>query len=330
MRRFMIGIVSAAALALSGISVSAQQALVKVKAGHLVALDMAPLFLAKENGCFKEQGLEVETIFFANPGDNNAALAGGSIDFSTNPFTLPFFAANSGVPIRVVSAAGGWGVMEVVAQGKFDFKSMADLKPYIEAKKPKLKIATLQGDTLELILTREFAKLNISEKDVELVYFNDLLAMVEAFRSNQVDLLSHIKPYTSDMVASKGATVLTTNAKTWSMGSPNTVVSVLDKTLTERPQIVQSYLKGLICAAAVINATPDKAAEYLGKGNYYRVPPQVLLAAFKSAPAPISFTPDLESIQSVVDDLTKLGYIKGKTTAADIFRLDTVKALEKK
>jgi hypothetical protein len=56
----------------------------------------------------------------------------------------------------------------------------------------------------------------------------------------------------------------------------------------------------------------------------------VLLAAFKSAPAPISFTPDLESIQSVVDDLTKLGYIKGKTTAADIFRLDTVKALEKK
>lgn len=49
----------------------------------------------------------VETIFFANPGDNNAALAGGSIDFSTNPFTLPFFAANSGVPIRVISGAGG-------------------------------------------------------------------------------------------------------------------------------------------------------------------------------------------------------------------------------
>ena len=30
-----------------------------------------------------------------------------------------------------------------------------------------------------------------------------------------------------------------------------------------------------------------------------------------------------------VDDLSKLGYIKGKITAADIFRLDTIKRLEK-
>ena len=83
-------------------------ALAKVKAGHLVALDMAPLFVGKESGCFEKAVLDVETIFFANPGDNNAALAGGSIDFSTNPFTPPFFAANCGVPIRVISGAGGW------------------------------------------------------------------------------------------------------------------------------------------------------------------------------------------------------------------------------
>jgi hypothetical protein len=56
-----------------------------------------------------------ETIFFANPGDNNAALAGGFIDFSTNPFTLPFFAASSGVPIRVISGAGGWDDADVGA-----------------------------------------------------------------------------------------------------------------------------------------------------------------------------------------------------------------------
>src|SRR6266851_2769509 len=102
-------------------------ALTKVKAGHLVALDMAPLFVGKESGCFEKAGLDVETIFFANPGDNNAALAGGSIDFSTNPFTLPFFAANSGVPIRVISAAGGWGIMQVIADGKYKINSVADL-----------------------------------------------------------------------------------------------------------------------------------------------------------------------------------------------------------
>jgi len=330
MKEFVLGLACAVALVTTGNVAAADKPLTKVKAGHLVAIDMAPLFVAKESGCFAKQGLDVETVFFANPGDNNAALAGGAIDFSTNPFTLPFFAANSGVPIRVIAAAGGWGVMEVVAQGKLGLKSMDDLKSYVKAGKPRLKIATLQGDTLELILKREFMRLSLTEKDVELVYFNDLLAMVEAFRSRQVDLLSHIKPYTTDMVVNKSAMVLTTSAKTYSVTTPNTVVSVLEKTLKERPQLVDSYLKGLMCAADIINKQPETAAQYLSRGNYYRVNEKVLLSSLKTAPAPVSFVPDVAVIQSVVNELTKLGYVKGNISASDIFRLDTIKGLEKK
>ena len=185
----------------------------KIKVGHLVAIDLAPLFVAKESDCFKEQGLDVDTVFFASPGDNNAALAGKAIDVSINPFTLPFFAANSGVPIRVIASAGGWGVMEVIAQGKLSLHSMGDVKAYVQAKNPKLKVGTLQGDTLELILTRAFDKEGISDKDVEIVYFNDLLGMVEAFRSGQLDILSHIKPYTTDMVATKGPDLVHNHAE---------------------------------------------------------------------------------------------------------------------
>lgn len=312
---------------LAGNSMAADK-IIKVKAGHLVALDMAPLFVAAETDCFTKNGIEVETVFFANPGDNNAALAGGAIDFSTNPFTLPFFAANSGVPLKVISAAGGWGVMEVVAQKELNLSSISELKAYTKTQERKLKIATLQGDTLELILTREFEKNDISLKDVELIYFNDLLAMVESFRNGQVDILSHIKPYTSEMVASKGATVLTNNAQTWSNSTPNTVVSVLDETLVNRPNVVQAYLKGLICAAKLINDDPEKATEILDKGNYFRVDKKVLAGAFKSAPAPISFVPDVAAVQSVVSDLSALGYIKGNTKAVDIFALEMIKSLE--
>jgi len=316
----------AAMLGLCAASQVAIAAPIKVKAGHLVAIDMAPLFVAKESGCFEKHGLDVETIFFANPGDNNAALAGGAIDFSTNPFTLPFFAANSGVPIRVIAAAGGWGVIEVIAQKETGLSSIADIKSYIAAGKPKLKIATLQGDTLELILTRAFEKEGIDPAKTEFIYFDDLLAMVEAFRSGQVDILSHIKPYTTDLEVNKGAKVLTTNAATWDPMSPNTVVSVLDKTLTGRPDVVKAYLAGLLCAAEIINTTPDKAVELMTKGTYFRVKPEVLLQAFKSAPAPVTFVPSVPSIQGVVSDLTKLGYIKGNVKADDIFRLDLVKA----
>lgn len=315
------------AVLLMGQSASAKD-LISVKAGHLVAIDMAPLFVAKESGCFEREGLDVETVFFANPGDNNAALAGGAIDFSTNPFTLPFFAANSGVPIKVVAAAGGWGVMEVIAQKETALTSIADIATYVAAGKPKLKIATLQGDTLELILTDSFAANGVDPASVEFVYFNDLLAMVEAFRAGEVDILSHIKPYTSEMIADKGSVLLTTNAATWGTMSPNTVVSVLDKTLTERPEVVTAYIKGLMCAAQIINDTPEKAVELLSTGNYFRVSSEVLLGGFKSAPAPVSFIPDVDSIQAVVGSLAALGYIGDGVAAKDIFDLTIAKSLQ--
>src|SRR5262245_46231540 len=193
--RFLFRTIAFALLALISADLHDARALTKVKAGHLVALDMAPLFLAKESGCFEKYDLDVETVFFANPGDNNAALAGGEIDFSTNPFTLPFFAANSGVPIRTIAAAGGWGIMQVIADGKLKINSIDDLKKHIAAGGKKLRFASLQGDTLELILTRIFKQNGIPDSAVEIVNFDDLLAMVDAFRSGQADVLSHIKPY---------------------------------------------------------------------------------------------------------------------------------------
>jgi ABC-type nitrate/sulfonate/bicarbonate transport system substrate-binding protein len=309
---------------------AAAQAKTKIKVGHLIALDMAPLFVAKEAGFFEKYGLDVEPVFFSNPGDNNAALTGGAIDLSINPFTLPFFAANSKVPIRVIASAGGWGVMQVVADGKLGIKSFKDMAAYVK-KNPqkKLKVGTLQGDTVELILTRSFERTGIAVEDVNMVYFNDLLTMVDAFRTGEVEVLSHIKPYTTDLVAKKGAVVIGDNYSVWSPTTPNCVLSTLEKTLKGRPEVVQGYLKAVLDAADLINKDPEKAVALLQKGTYYRVAPDVVLKAFKTAPAPISFVPDVAAVQSVVTDLTKLGYIKGTTTAKDIFRLETIESLEK-
>ncbi|KPQ01528.1 ABC transporter substrate-binding protein [Marinobacter sp. HL-58] len=306
----------------------ASQDLTAVTVGHLVALDMAPLFVGVESGCFEKQGLAVDTRFFANPGDNNAALAGGSLDFNINPFTLPFFAANSGVPIRVLAAAGGWGVMEVIAQGESKLDSMEDLKEHVESDGKKLSVAVLQGDTLELIMVTELARVGLSTEDVDFIYFDDLLAMVEAFRSGDVDMLSHIKPYTSEMVENRGATMITNNATAWAEKAPNTVISTLQSTLDEEPEMVESFMNGMLCAANIINNDVDQALELLDGGNYFRVSEDVLRQAFTSAPQPISFNPDIDSVQFVVDELTSMGYVSGTTTAEDIFRTDLIESLE--
>ncbi|MBE7385586.1 MAG: ABC transporter substrate-binding protein [Leptolyngbya sp. SIO1E4] len=311
-------------------SSDASEELIPVKAGHLVALDMAPLFVGVESGCFVENGLAVETVFFTNPGDNNAALAGGQIDFSTNPFTLPFFAANSGVPIKTVAAAGGWGVMQVIINNEYGVESVDDLVTFVsDNPDTKLKIATLRGDTLELILVDAFEAAGVSLDAFEMVYFDDLLAMVDAFRVGEVDVLSHIKPYTTQFVASGEATVLTDNAEVWSPTTPNTVVSVLENTLDERPEVVEAYIAGLQCAAEIINTDPEAAIALLTDGNYYRVEDDVLLTAFETQPSPITFTPDLEAVQTVVDKMVELKYIESDVPAAEIFSTTIVQDLEK-
>lgn len=306
------------------------QPLTPVKVGHLVALDMAPLFVGVESRCFKQNGLAVETVAFTNPGDNNAALAGSAVDFNINPFTLPFFAASSGVPIKTISAAGGWGVMQVIAKSQYKIKSAEGLARYVKDNPgKKLKIATLRGDTLELILLDTFEKEDLSVNDFEMVYFDDLLAMVDAFKLDKVDMLSHIKPYTTQFVENGSATVVTDNAKIWSPNTPNTVVSVLDKTLMGRPQVVESYLKGMQCAAKIINENPQEAISLLKGGNYYRIDDKVLLKAFETQPAPITFTPDLKAVQGVVDEMVKLKYIKADVPASKIFDVSIIEKLEK-
>lgn len=298
-----------------------------IKAGHLVALDMAPLFVAKEAGYFKEEGLDVETVFFANPGDNNTALAGGSIQFSTNPFTLPFFGENSGLPMRIISSAGGLGIIQVIIQGNYDIKGMENLASWVKSNRhKKLKVASLKGDTLDMILYRSFQKAGLSYDDFEMVWFNDLLAMVQAFETKQVDILSHIQPYTTRLQTELGAHLLTDSNETWGEGTPNCTANVMEEFLQKYPKSVEAYLKAIYRGFDLIVSNPEKATELVVKGNYYRVSPDVLLNAFKHQTR-VVLQPNKEGIMQAINDMVKQGYIKEPKT--DIFKLDILTSVEK-
>ena len=298
-----------------------------IKVGHLVALDMAPLFIAKEAGFFKEEGLDVETVFFSNPGDNNAALAGGSIQFSTNPFTLPFFGENSGIPMRIISSAGGSGVIQVIIQKQYNVKGMDSLAAWVKNNKgKKLKVASLKGDTLDMILFRSFKKVGLTYDDFEMVWFNDLLAMVQAFETKQVDILSHIQPYTTRMQVEMGAQLLTDNNETWGDGTPNCTVNVMEGFINQYPKTVEAYLKAIYKGFEMIVNDPEKATELVVKGNYYRVSPEVLLSAFKNQKK-VQLMPNKEGVMMAIHDMVKQNYIK--EPKIDIFYLQPLVDVKK-
>ncbi len=281
-----------------------------LKVGHLVALDMAPLFIAKEAGYFKDEGLDVETVFFSNPGDNNAALTGGSVQLTINPFTLAYLGVNSGVPMRILSNAGGNGIMQVVIQGKYNVSSLSDLVAYVKANpNQKLKVGTLRGDTLDMILYKAFKDNGLSYDNFEMVWFNDLFAMVQSFKTNDIAILSHIQPYTTDLQINYGAKFLTDNAQVWGKGTPNTTLIALDSFAKKYPETVKRFLRAENRALDLIKSNPEKAMEILKGKNYYKIPDNVLLTAFKTQ-KDATLYPNVAGMMTAINDMITQNYIK--------------------
>ena len=283
----------------------------KIKVGHLVALDMAPLFVAKEAGFFEDEGLDVELAFFSNPGDNNAALAGGSLQFHINPFTLPYFGVNGGVPMRIISTAGGLEIMQVVIQGQYDVESVEQLAQWVKDNPDKkLKVGTLRGDTLDMILFKSFADVGLTYDDFEMIWFNDLLAMVETFRTKEIAILSHIKPYTTDLVVNYDAKVLTDNDTVWGKGTPNTTIVVLEDFLEQYPETVRHFLRAIYKGFELVVNEPERAVALLTDGNYYKIDDNVLLYAFKNQPKEVLLHPNVDGIMIAIEDMVQQNYIK--------------------
>ena len=73
---------------------------------------MAPLFVGVESGCFVKNGINVETVAQMR---RCITLSGWEYRFRYNHLHSHFL-PNSGVLIKTISAAGGWGVMQVIAK----------------------------------------------------------------------------------------------------------------------------------------------------------------------------------------------------------------------
>lgn len=311
-----------------------RQALRKVVCGHLVALDHAPLFVAKEAGYFEEEGLDMELRFFVDIFANNDALAAGEIDFSSNPFTLPYLALQNGIPVRTISSSGGWGVMQVVIQGQYGVGTMRELADHVRTHpKEKIKVGSVKADSLDLILFNAFQSEGLTYDDFEMVWYRDVLEMWGAFKRKDIGILSHIKPYTTDLIVNHGARVLTDNATVWNMKTPNCTISVLEHLLNDEPEVVRGFLRALMKAAALINERPDEAVALLDRSSYphyFQVDNDVIMEAFRSQPSPITFTPNITAVNAVMFEMVGLHYIDEYIPGRKLFRLDIIKQLESK
>ena len=236
-----------ATLALAiGIWSSAAFASEKVKIGVLGSVSDVGLFVAQDNGYFKDEGIEAEIELFDSAAKMIAPLGAGQLDIGGGAGAVGLYnAIDRGIPIKMVADKGrtapGYGYQQflvrkdLIDSGKF--KSFADLKG--------LKVAILgQGIGDESVLNELLKKGGRAFGDVERTYLN-LPQQMAAFQNRGIDAAISVEPLASAIVKSGAAVRFATTDEI----VPNFQAGVLlsgGPFTTKRADVARKFVKAYV------------------------------------------------------------------------------------
>jgi NitT/TauT family transport system substrate-binding protein len=228
---------------------TAAQEMVHLKVSILPFLSYAPVFIAKEEGYFAEQGLDVEFVRIDKTSDAMPALASGEIDVAAGFFDVSTLnAVAKGGDIRYVSDKGYLdpatcsGSTWVVRKELIDNGTLNDLRNM-----KGMKVAITPASSAEYALDVLLQDVGMSHKDVEILNI-PLPARLEGMGKGTVDIAGVSDPWTVRMVnAGYGV-----EWKPWNTYMPNFQFSINmygPNLMKKNPEIGKrymiAYLKGV-------------------------------------------------------------------------------------
>jgi NitT/TauT family transport system substrate-binding protein len=226
----------------------------KIKVGYIPIADCAQLYIAKDKGYFKENGLDVELIKLAGGAKILEALAGGSIDVAFSNVVSVMLANNAGLDFKAIT--GGPAVdlnhkeTGVLVLKDSDIKSLKDL----EGK--KIAVNT-RKNIVELFVTNYLIKNNVDVSKIEFVEIS-FPQMFQVLDSKNVDAIASIEPF---------VTFSTKSGKVTNLG--DYFVSVLDKMeistynasnkyITSNKEVITNFQKAINQATLFSKSNTDE------------------------------------------------------------------------
>ena len=182
-----------------------------IKVGSSPVVSSAGIYLAKERGYFKEQGLDVEVTDFNNSGaPMTLLLSKGELDVGAGNITAGLFnAIAEGQKFKIVADKGH------IAQNKDylalivrndhlktgRFKTLKDLKGF------KMGLTSLDGVSQEILTERFLQKAKLTLKDVSFVKIS-YAEMNLALKAGTIDATIQLEPFLTKAVLENIATIV--------------------------------------------------------------------------------------------------------------------------
>src|SRR5215510_7367130 len=179
---------------------------IKLKIGYSVWVGYGPLFIARDKGYFKDEGLDVELVKVEDPKDRFAALSGKQLDGLVTTLDTMTLYWRSETPFVAIlgldESSGGDGI---IVRKELNIASVKDLK----GKKIGVNVGSVSHFLLDYLLQQN----GLTDADVSLVKMKqgDVPA---ALIAGQVDAGVTWEPHLSKAAKDPNLAILTTSKET--------------------------------------------------------------------------------------------------------------------
>jgi len=271
-----------------------------LKVGYLPVTGHAKFFVAKEEGLFKQEGLDVDLIEFVNSADGLAALRAGKLDLGAFGTTAPLVHISKGADIRIIGGVMGEDAAIVVKpENAGAIKTVANLKGK--------KIATVRLATGDAVLRGALEEAGLNWKtDVQIFELKAPPAVLEAVKSGQVDAGVVWGPH--DVTAVAQGLKVAIRSRTLQPGHPCCRLTVNARSIQSNPEVWVHFIRAFLRAERFTTLNHEKTLDDIGK--YLKLDRRLIQKAYYKGYLDQSSDPNLLGILRFWKTMVKSDFVE--------------------
>ena len=283
-----------------------QPALKTLNVGYLPTNGHALVFIAQEQGFFRQQGLDVQLLSFPNSAEGLNAIVAGKID--TGGFgPAPLVYAAKGAPVTVIGGLMGSGAGVIARPDKAgQFTTITDFKGKT--------IATVRMSSGDIHFRGAFQNAGLDlKKDITIQELESPAAVLDAVKAGKVDAGIVWTPY-MEMAQNQGLSVVLYTDQYYP-NHPCCRISALTDNIAKDKGTYVKFEKALIEAYGFSKTNPTASVDAVSK--YVKINKTVIAQALDSPHFYISPDPNLHGDVKTYGLLQSIGYINSTVKIED-------------
>lgn len=272
-----------------------------LKVGYLPVTGHAKFFVAKEQGLFAQEGLDVELVEFQNSADGLNAIVAGKLDIGAFGTTAPVAHISKGANLKIIGGImGGDAAVITTAANAPKVAKVADLKGK--------KIATVRMASGDAVLRGALKDAGVNWKtDVQIFELKNPPAVIEAVKSGQVDAGVVWGPH--DLRAEDQGLKVVIHSTDLQPGHPCCRLVVTDGKLKDGATW-EKFLRAILKAEKFAAENKKETIEAIAK--YVKIDRQLLWRGYYSPYLDQSSDPNVKGVKHFAEVMVNSEFITGK------------------